>query len=61
MHHYTKVESGNAHGKLLATYSHWRSRAQEGGVIAWAWITDPKVYQCPNDGVHAGGGSGGIA
>ena len=35
---------------------------QEGGGIARAWITDPKVYpvyQCPNDGLRAGGDSGG--
>ena len=39
MNHYTRVEGGDAHFKLLATCSHlWGTEPQEGDEIAWAWI-----------------------
>ena len=45
MHHYIRVEGGDAHWKL-----YWlpvvtvEAEHQEGGEIVRAWIADPKVY-----------------
>ena len=45
MHHFTRVEDGDARCKLLArSIVNRGAEPQEGGGIDQVWIADPKVY-----------------